>query len=96
MLLFVLGIMLNVLVGSLNEGLGEDPKVLDPIDCKLVWSTLIRLFSVVTNGLVGFEIQAFEVRDVKKSTHRFRGICKLYLKLAKKNRKITTYSTTLG
>lgn len=68
---FVLGIILNVLVRSLNEDLGARPQVLDPLDCKLVWSTLIRLFSVVTDGLVGFEKQRFEVQDVKKSTHRF-------------------------
>ena len=56
------------------------------LDCKFVWSTLIRLFSVVTNGLVGFEKQPFEVQDFKRSTHHFVGINGIHLKLAKKTK----------
>ena len=45
---------------------------------------------LVIDEPVEFEKWPVKVQDFMKTTHRFRGICKIYLKLIKKNRDITT------
>ena len=44
---------------------------------------------LVTNEPVEFEKEPVEVKNSKKITDHFRGICKMYLKLLRRSRKIT-------
>ena len=52
--------------------------------------TLIGQFSVVTNELVELEKYLVDVLDFMENIHHFREIYGIYLKLPKKNQKITT------
>ena len=45
---------------------------------------------LVTDDPVEFEINLVKVEDFRKITHHFVGIYRIYLKLMKRNRKITT------
>jgi hypothetical protein len=45
---------------------------------------------LVTNELVEFEKQPVEVQDFREFTDHFRGIYRIYLKLMKENRKMST------
>ena len=45
---------------------------------------------LLTNEPVEFEKSPVEAQNSRKISDRFRGICRMYLKLLKKSRKITT------
>jgi hypothetical protein len=47
--------------------------------------------TVVTNEPVELEKELVQVQDFRGITHDFRGIHELYLKVVKKNGKITAY-----
>lgn len=67
--------------------------VLDPhsfhLNYKLVWPTLIIVFSV-TNEPVWFEEITVEAQYLMNNTNYFRRTFRIYHKLIKKNRKMST------
>ena len=73
--------LFNVLVKSLHEDLGSWTHVNSTLTRKLVWPTLIGVFSVVTDEPFEFEKVLVQIQYLMSNTNHFRRTYRIYPKL---------------